>query len=115
MRPAVLLLCKIVPTVELILTFRFSNTLIVEFAALMLMSELKFCCALPPRLTVPVVVVFVELEAGWITSDPTPDTRPFAVGTAPEKLMTPPGRTLADTPAAVTRSSVASSSAFFLD
>src|SRR6185437_5434305 len=44
-----------------------------------------------------------------------PDTRPFAVGTSPVKLMTPPGRTLVVTPAAVTRSSVLSSRAFFFD
>ena len=42
-----------VPTVELILTFRFSSTLIFELTALMLISELRFCCALPLSVSVP--------------------------------------------------------------
>src|SRR5260370_18709949 len=46
------LVCVIVPTVELILTFRFSSTLMFELTALMLISELSFCCAPPFNVSV---------------------------------------------------------------
>ena len=50
-----------VPTVELMFTFRFNSTLMAEFTALMLINELMFCCAFPLRLIDPTVVFVVVL------------------------------------------------------
>src|ERR1700722_10918817 len=75
------LVCVRVPTVELMLTFRFSSTLMFEFTALMLTSELKFCCAPPFSVSVPVFVPVTGPDS--TCSVPALVTRPFTVGTEP--------------------------------
>ena len=69
-----------VPTVELILTFRFNSTLTFELTALMLTSEVRFCCAPPLNVN----VLWFWAASGLVsTSVPAPVTSPFLVGTDP--------------------------------
>lgn len=77
--------CVSVPTVELILTFRFSSTLTFELTALMLTSEVRFCCAVSLKLIEPVFVVVELLVIGVdkVDIEPAAVTRPFLVGTDP--------------------------------
>src|ERR1700733_6739669 len=79
------LVCVRVPTVELILTFRFSSTLTFEFTALILTSEVRFCCAPPFNVSVPWFWVVVVPASGAVRTAIVPDpvTTPFGVGTVP--------------------------------
>ncbi len=82
------LVCVSVPTDELMLTFRFNNTLTLELTALMLTSEVRFCCAVAFNVIDPWLVLD---DVGEDNTDnvPAPVTRPFLVGTDPWNLMTP--------------------------
>src|SRR5258708_35608504 len=77
------LVCMIVPTVEFRLTFRFSSTLMFELTALILISELRFCCA--PPFNVNVLWLWLVPVSGPVStaSVPAPVTSPFFVGTNP--------------------------------